>query len=78
MFSAFVLVFGCLLQRKLVTTEGHRGTNWHVFYAVQMDGGTRAAMALAEQHGLEFIHPVSAYLKTSVIIFTYGLAIYIF
>ncbi|XP_047453838.1 furin-like protease kpc-1 [Mugil cephalus] len=60
MFSAFLLVFGCLLQRKLPTTEGHRGTNRHVFYVVQMDGGTRAAMALAEQHGLEFIYQVGS------------------
>ncbi|XP_041842874.1 proprotein convertase subtilisin/kexin type 4-like [Melanotaenia boesemani] len=58
MFSTFVLVCGCLLQRKLVTTEGHRGTNRHVFYAVHMDGGTRAAEDLAAQHGLEFIQRV--------------------
>ncbi|XP_044065364.1 proprotein convertase subtilisin/kexin type 4-like isoform X4 [Siniperca chuatsi] len=60
MFGAVVLVFGCLLQRKLVTTEGHRGTNRHVFYAVQMDGDIRAARALAEQHGLEFIQQVGS------------------
>ncbi|KAG8010309.1 Proprotein convertase subtilisin/kexin type 6, partial [Nibea albiflora] len=60
MFSAVVLVLGCLLQRKLVTTEGHRGTNRHVFYAVQMDGGVRAARALVEQHGLEFIQQVGS------------------
>ncbi|XP_070821968.1 furin-like protease kpc-1 [Chaetodon trifascialis] len=60
MFSAVVLLFGCLLQRKLVTTEGHRVTNRHVFYAVQMDGGIRAARALAEQHGLEFIERVGS------------------
>lgn len=60
MFSAVVLVLGCLLQRKLVTTEGHRGTNRHVFYAVQMDGGARAARALAEEHGLEFIQRVGS------------------
>ncbi|XP_069558256.1 furin-like protease kpc-1 [Brachyistius frenatus] len=60
MFNVFVLLFGCLLQRKLVTTEGHRGTNRHVFYAVQMDGGTRAARSLAEQHGLEFIQRVGS------------------
>ncbi|KAI4811004.1 hypothetical protein KUCAC02_013931 [Chaenocephalus aceratus] len=53
MFSAVVLVLVCLMQMKLVTTEGHRGTN--VFYAVQMDRGIRAARALAEQHTLEFI-----------------------
>eukprot|EP00064_Thunnus_orientalis_P007345 superscaffoldBa00000808_g7365 len=55
MFSAVVLVVGCLLQGTLATTEGHRGTNRHVFYAVEMDGGIKAARALAEQHGLEFI-----------------------
>ncbi|KAM3613976.1 uncharacterized protein V6R79_007817 [Siganus canaliculatus] len=60
MFSALVLVFGCLLQSNLVTTEGHRGTNRHVFYAVQMDGGIRAARALAEQFGLEFIQQVGS------------------
>lgn len=63
MFSAVVLVLGCVLQRRLVTTEGHRGTNRHEFYAVQMDGGIRAARALAEQQGLEFIQRVSACLK---------------
>ena len=63
MFRAFVLVCGCLLQSNLVTTEGHRGTNRHVFYAVQMDGGIRAARTLAEQHGLEYIQRVSACLK---------------
>ncbi|XP_029308100.1 proprotein convertase subtilisin/kexin type 4-like isoform X2 [Cottoperca gobio] len=60
MFSAVVLVLGCLLQRKLVTTEGHRGTNRHVFYAVRMDGGIRAARALAAQHRLEFIQQVGS------------------
>ncbi|XP_027142876.1 proprotein convertase subtilisin/kexin type 4 isoform X2 [Larimichthys crocea] len=60
MFSAVVLVLGCLLQMKLVTTEGHRGTNRHVFYAVQMDGGVRAARGLVEQHGLEFIQRVGS------------------
>lgn len=63
MFSAVLLVVGILLQRKLVTTEGHSGTNRHVYYAVQMDGGIRAARALAKQHGLEFIQRVSARLK---------------
>ncbi|KAK5862749.1 hypothetical protein PBY51_018115 [Eleginops maclovinus] len=60
MFSAVVLVLLCLMQMKLVTTEGHRGTNRHVFYAVQMDGGIRAARALAEQHTLEFIQQVGS------------------
>ncbi|KAM9352880.1 neuroendocrine convertase 1-like [Symphorus nematophorus] len=60
MFSAVVLVLGCLLQRKQVTTEGHRGTNRHVFYAVQMDGGIKAATTLAEQHGLKFIQRVGS------------------
>ncbi|XP_042346363.1 neuroendocrine convertase 1-like [Plectropomus leopardus] len=61
MFSAIVLVLGCLLlQRNPVTTEGHRGTNRHVFYAVEMDGGTEAVGALAEQHGLEFIQRVGS------------------
>ncbi|KAJ4930972.1 hypothetical protein JOQ06_025273, partial [Pogonophryne albipinna] len=71
MFSAVVLVLVCLMQMKLVTTEGHRGTNRHVFYAVQMDRGIRAARALAEQHTLEFIQqecigqstPVSVFLS---------------
>ncbi|KAM7420239.1 hypothetical protein PAMA_014779 [Pampus argenteus] len=63
MFSAVVLVVGCLLQRNLVTTEGHHGTNSYVFYAVEMDGGINAARALADQHGLEFIQRVSACLK---------------
>ena len=67
MFSAVVLLLGCLLQSKPVTTEGHRGTNRRVFYAVQMDGGVTAARAVAEQHGLEFIHQVSACLKTHVV-----------
>lgn len=63
MFSVVVLVFGCLLQRKLVTTEGHHGTNRHVFYAVKMDRGVRGVRALAKQHGLEFIQQVSAFLN---------------
>ncbi|XP_030250288.1 neuroendocrine convertase 2-like isoform X2 [Sparus aurata] len=60
MFRAVVLVLGCLLQRKLVTTEGHSGTNCHVFYAVHMDGGIGAARTLAEQHRLEFIQRVGS------------------
>ncbi|XP_030015076.1 endoprotease bli-like [Sphaeramia orbicularis] len=60
MFSAVVLVLGCLLQRNPATTEGRRGTNRYVFYAVEMDGGTRAARALAKQHGLEFIQQVGS------------------
>lgn len=60
MFSVVVLVLGCLLQMKLVTTEGHRVTNRRVFYAVHMDGGIAAARALAQRHGLEFIQQVSA------------------
>ncbi|XP_045901133.1 furin-like protease kpc-1 [Micropterus dolomieu] len=60
MFSAVLLVVGILLQRKLVTTEGHSGTNRHVYYAVQKDGGIRAARALAKQHGLEFIQRVGS------------------
>lgn len=63
MFGAVLLVLGCLLQRKLVTTEGHRGTDRYVFYAVQTDRGIRGARALARQHGLEFIQRVSAFLK---------------
>lgn len=63
MFSVVVLVFGCLLQRKLVTTEGHHGTNRHVFYAVKMDRGVRGVRALAKQHGLEFMQQVSAFLN---------------
>lgn len=58
-----VLLCCCLLQRKHETTEGHRGTDRHVFYVVHMDGGTLAVKALAEQHGLEFIQRVSACLK---------------
>lgn len=61
MFSALVLVFGCLLQRRPVTTEGHHGSNRHIFYAVQMDGGVRGARVLAQQHRLEFIQRVSAF-----------------
>ncbi|XP_056300760.1 neuroendocrine convertase 1-like [Pseudoliparis swirei] len=60
MFSAVLLVLGCLLQRNLVTTEGHHGTNRQVLYAVHMDGGAGAAGALAEQHGLDFIQRVGS------------------
>lgn len=63
MFCALVLLCCCLLQSKHATTEGHCETNRHVFYVVQMDGGTRAVRALAEQHRLEFIQRVSACLK---------------
>ncbi|XP_013878840.1 furin-like protease kpc-1 [Austrofundulus limnaeus] len=60
MFSALVLLCCCLLQSKHATTEGHCETNRHVFYVVQMDGGTRAVRALAEQHRLEFIQRVGS------------------
>lgn len=59
-----MLLLGCLLQRRLVTTEGHHGTNRQVFYVVQMDGGDTAAKALAEQHRLQLIQQVSACFKT--------------
>ncbi|XP_035983376.1 neuroendocrine convertase 2 [Fundulus heteroclitus] len=60
MFSASLLVCCFLLQRNVATTEGHHGTNRHVFYAVQMKGGAKAARALAEQHGLQFIQRVGS------------------
>ncbi|XP_070690897.1 proprotein convertase subtilisin/kexin type 4-like [Pempheris klunzingeri] len=60
MFSAVVLVLGCVLQRRLVTTEGHHGPNRYEFYAVQMDGGIRAAREMAKQQGLEFIQQVGS------------------
>lgn len=63
MFSAVVLLLSSLLQRQLVTTQGHPGTNCYVFNAVHMDGGIRAVRALAKQHGLEFIQQVSARLN---------------
>ncbi|TWW79638.1 hypothetical protein D4764_10G0006680 [Takifugu flavidus] len=68
MFSALVLVFGCLLQRKPVTTEGHHGTNRHIFYVVQMDRGIRGARVLAQQHGLEFIQRHQLQFQPSVLI----------
>uniref|UniRef100_A0AAQ6IQY4 P/Homo B domain-containing protein n=2 Tax=Anabas testudineus TaxID=64144 RepID=A0AAQ6IQY4_ANATE len=60
MSSAVLLVLACLLQRRVVTTEGHHGTNRHVFYAVHLDGGIRAARVLAVRHGLEFIQQVGS------------------
>ncbi|KAM4735283.1 furin-like protease kpc-1 [Anableps anableps] len=60
MLSTSLLVCCFLLQRNLATTEGHHGTNRHVFYAVQMKGGTKAARALAKQHELEFIQRVGS------------------
>ncbi|XP_023186419.1 furin-like protease kpc-1 [Xiphophorus maculatus] len=60
MFSGSLLVCCILLQRNLATTEGHHGTNRHVFYAVQMRGGATAVRALAEQHGLEFIQRIGS------------------
>ncbi|XP_035020543.1 furin-like protease kpc-1 isoform X1 [Hippoglossus stenolepis] len=60
MFGAVVLVLGCLLQMKLVTTEGHHGTKRFVFYAAHVDGGIGAARALTAQHGLEFIQQVGS------------------
>ncbi|XP_056457987.1 neuroendocrine convertase 1-like [Gadus chalcogrammus] len=60
MFNAIVMQFICMLQLQLVATEGQRGTNRPVFYAVEMDGGVRAARDLAEQHGLEFISRVGS------------------
>ncbi|KAM6967622.1 proprotein convertase subtilisin/kexin type 4-like [Aplochiton taeniatus] len=50
-----LLVLVGVLQWPSLTTRGQPGTNRQVFYAVEMDGGVRAARALAEQHGLEFI-----------------------
>ncbi|XP_052348612.1 neuroendocrine convertase 1-like [Oncorhynchus keta] len=50
-----LLTVCCLMQGPLVTTGRQPGTKQHFFYAVEMDGGTRAARALAEQHGLQFI-----------------------
>ncbi|KAK6326022.1 hypothetical protein J4Q44_G00016660 [Coregonus suidteri] len=50
-----LLTVCCLLQWPLATTGRQPGTKPHIFYAVEMDGGTRAAQALAEQHGLQFI-----------------------
>uniref|UniRef100_UPI0037E838A5 proprotein convertase subtilisin/kexin type 4-like n=1 Tax=Semicossyphus pulcher TaxID=241346 RepID=UPI0037E838A5 len=60
MFREVVLVLSCLLQRTVVTTEGQSGTNQHVFYAVQMDGGIRAARSLAKQQGLHFIQQIGS------------------
>ncbi|XP_055759371.1 PC3-like endoprotease variant B [Salvelinus fontinalis] len=50
-----LLTVCCLLQWPLATTGRQPGIKHHFFYAVEMDGGTRAAQALAEQHGLQFI-----------------------
>lgn len=72
-----LLTVCCLLQWPLATTGRQPGTKHHFFYAVEMDGGTRAAQALAEQHGLQFISQVSAYLKPAFITSSYGPAIFI-
>lgn len=52
-----------MLQWREAATEGQRGTDSSVFYAVEMEGGVGAAQSLAKQHGLQFISRVSAYLK---------------
>ncbi|XP_030641192.1 neuroendocrine convertase 1-like [Chanos chanos] len=52
---AAVLIVSCLLHWRIAATGGQRGAEAHVFYAVEMEGGSQAARALAEQHGLQFI-----------------------
>lgn len=71
-----LLTVCCLLQWLLATTGGQPGTKPH-FYAVEMDGGATDARALAEQHGLQFISQVSAYLKPTFITSSYGPAIFV-
>ncbi|XP_017538629.1 PC3-like endoprotease variant B [Pygocentrus nattereri] len=50
-----VLTALCLLRWFYLATGGQRWTNTHVFYAVELEGGSRAAGALAQKHGLRFI-----------------------
>ena len=58
-----VLTLLCVLRWLCLATGGQRWTNTHVFYAVELEGGSRAAGALAQKHGLRFISRVSAYFK---------------
>ncbi|XP_041107116.1 PC3-like endoprotease variant B [Polyodon spathula] len=51
-----LLLLGTSVRRcLLVSTRGHASTKSHVFYAVEMEGDSRAARALAKRHGLQFI-----------------------
>ncbi|XP_063056003.1 neuroendocrine convertase 1-like [Engraulis encrasicolus] len=47
-----------MLQWREAATEGQRGTDSSVFYAVEMEGGVAAAQSLAKQYGLQFISRV--------------------
>ncbi|XP_036395461.1 PC3-like endoprotease variant B [Megalops cyprinoides] len=54
-----LLVTVCyMLQWQLAATGEQRDAEVQVFYAVEMEGGTTAARALAEKHGLQFISRV--------------------
>ncbi|MGH0161273.1 UNVERIFIED_CONTAM: hypothetical protein FKN15_069560 [Acipenser sinensis] len=51
-----LLLLGARMRQcLLVSTRGQTSTKSHVFYAVEMEGDSRAARALAKQHGLQFI-----------------------
>ncbi|XP_072525112.1 PC3-like endoprotease variant B [Salminus brasiliensis] len=45
----------CVLRWFCLATGGQRQADTHIFYAVELEGGSRAARALAQKHGLRFI-----------------------
>ncbi|RXM30286.1 PC3-like endoprotease variant A [Acipenser ruthenus] len=53
-----LLLGASMWQCLLVSTRGQTSTKSHVFYAVEMEGDSRAARALAKQHGLQFISKI--------------------
>ncbi|XP_066558711.1 PC3-like endoprotease variant B [Amia ocellicauda] len=53
-----LLVMHCVQQCQCASTRVQDSTKSHVFYAVEMEGGSRAARALAKQHGLQFISKI--------------------
>ncbi|XP_051780696.1 neuroendocrine convertase 1-like [Erpetoichthys calabaricus] len=52
------LLMFCMQQYISASSREQASTNAHIFYAVEMEGGTDAARALAKQHGLQFISKI--------------------
>nr|XP_015211461.1 PREDICTED: PC3-like endoprotease variant B isoform X1 [Lepisosteus oculatus] len=55
---ALLLLMYHTQQWQTVATRGQDSIKSHIFYAVEMEGGSPAARALAKQHGLQFISKI--------------------
>ncbi|MBN3319532.1 NECA endoprotease, partial [Atractosteus spatula] len=55
---ALLLLMYHTQQWQTVATRGQNSIKSHIFYAVEMEGGSPAARALAKQHGLQFISKI--------------------